>query len=77
MFQIKPGHLGKASIQAKPELIRQIMQTILQGEPSAAISAITGLDLGDNIGIMYHTRLREALITVIVEVAKTKLSFKA
>ena len=70
--QIKPGHLGKASIQAKPELIRQIMQTILQGEPSAAISAITGLDLGDNIGIMYHTRLREALITVIVEVAKTK-----
>jgi len=70
--QITLGHLGKASVRAKPELIRQVLQTILQGEPSAAIVAITGLDLGDNIGIMYHIRLREALITVIVEVAKTK-----
>jgi len=75
--QITPGHLGKASIKSKPELIKQIVQAIQQDEPTAAITAITGLDLGDNIGIMYHTRLRHNLVTLIVEVPKTKPSIES
>jgi len=54
-----------------------MVQTILQDEPTAAITAITGLDLGDNIGIMYHIRLRHNLVTLIVEVEKTRPTIRS
>jgi len=70
--QVKMGHLGKGSIQTGPETIRQVLQRIMQDDPGTCISAITGLDLGDKIGVLYHIRLRQALVTIITEVLKSK-----
>ena len=69
---IQLGKLGKAAIKTKLEFIKKTIKAILQEEPTAAISAITGLDLGEDIGIMYHMRLRQVLITIVTEVPKKK-----
>ena len=69
--QIKPAHLGKASILTATESVRDIVRIMLETDPGAGISAITGLDLGEKIGIMYHFRVYQQLITLVTDVSKS------
>ena len=69
--QIKLAHLGIASIQVAAESVRDIVEIMLETDPNLGISAITGLDLGENIGVMYHFRLNQKLATLISEVPKS------
>ena len=42
----------------------------MDADEKAALTAITGLDLGANLGVLYHIRLSNGFVTVRVEVPK-------
>jgi Ni,Fe-hydrogenase III large subunit len=62
--------LGKATIQTEPTLNRNIIKSLLETDDEACIIALTGLDLGENIGLMYHIRTKGLVVTVRTEVPK-------
>jgi len=68
--QIQPAHLGKASIQVKADSNRDVLKILLETDKSAGISAITGIDLGEKIGLLYHMRTNGAIVTVSTAVPK-------
>jgi formate hydrogenlyase subunit 5 len=69
-LQIQPAHLGKASIQVKADSTRDALKILLETDKSAGIIALTGLDLGEKIGLMYHIRTNGAIVTIRTEVPK-------
>ena len=46
------------------------MAILLETDKTAGISAITGLDMGEKIGLMYHMRTNGAIVTIRTEVPK-------
>jgi formate hydrogenlyase subunit 5 len=68
--QIKPAHLGIASVQTDAGSVRNVIKIMLEADPGAGVSAITGLDLGEKIGLMYHMRTKHSLLTVLTDVPK-------
>ena len=68
--QIQPAHLGKASIQIPAGSNRDVVKVLLETDKNAGISAITGLDLGEKIGLMYHIRTNGVIVTISTELPK-------
>jgi Ni,Fe-hydrogenase III large subunit/Ni,Fe-hydrogenase III component G len=68
--QVQPDKLGTATIQANAGTHRNVLQTLLEADEKTAVSAITGIDLGANIGVFYHIRTSKGLITIQAEVPK-------
>jgi len=68
--QIQLGQLGKAAIVTKNGLHRDVLQAMVDADEKTAVVAITGLDLGANLGILYHIRTSNAFITIRAEVPK-------
>ena len=69
--QIQLAHLGKASIQFKADYNREVLKILLETNKNAGIVALTGLDLGENIGLMYHVRTDDGtIVTLKTEVPK-------
>jgi Ni,Fe-hydrogenase III large subunit/Ni,Fe-hydrogenase III component G len=69
-LQIQPAHLGKASIQVKADSNKNVLKNLLETDKSAGIAALTGLDMGEKIGLMYHIRTNGAIVTIRTEVPK-------
>jgi Ni,Fe-hydrogenase III large subunit/Ni,Fe-hydrogenase III component G len=69
-LQIQPAHLGKASIQVEANSNRDVLKILLETDKSAGIAALTGLDMGEKIGLMYHIRTNGAIVTIRTEVPK-------
>jgi Ni,Fe-hydrogenase III large subunit len=67
---LSPGQLGKVTIQIEPILNRRAVGLISEVDNAAGIIAITGLDLGEKIGLMYHIRTKGAIVTLKTEVPK-------
>jgi formate hydrogenlyase subunit 5 len=68
--QIQLGQLGKAAIVTNNGLHRDVLKAMVEADEKTAISAITGLDLGANIGVYYHVRTSNAFLTIKAEVPK-------
>ena len=68
--QIHLGQLGTAAINTSNGLHRDVLKAMVEADEKTAISAITGLDLGANLGILYHIRTSNAFITIRAEVPK-------
>ena len=68
--RILPDHLGKATIQVESQLNRKVVKTLMETDKDAGILAISGLDLGKKIGLMYHIRTNGAIFTIRTEVPK-------
>jgi formate hydrogenlyase subunit 5 len=68
--QIQSTHLGKASIQIPAGSNRNVVKVLLETDKNAGISAITGLDLGEKIGLMYHVRTNGVIVTISTELPK-------
>jgi Ni,Fe-hydrogenase III large subunit/NADH:ubiquinone oxidoreductase subunit C len=68
--QIQLGQLGTATINTSNGLHKDVLQAMIEADEKTAITAITGLDLGANIGILYHIRTSKAFITIRTEVPK-------
>jgi formate hydrogenlyase subunit 5 len=69
-IQIQMGQLGKAAIITSNGSHRDVIKAMVDADEKTAISAITGLDLGQNLGILYHFRTSNAFITLRAEVPK-------
>ena len=69
-LQIQPAHLGKATIQINADSNRDVVKILLETDNGAGVSAITGLDMGEKIGLMYHIRTNGAIVTIRTEVPK-------
>ena len=68
--RILPDYLGKATIQVEAQLNRNVVKTLMEADNDAGIAAISGLDLGGKIGLMYHIRTNGAIVTIRTEVPK-------
>ncbi len=70
-MQIQPDQLGLAAIQAEPNQLREIIETILAADPKIQLVTITGLDLGENLGAYYHMRPTQGYLTIKIQVPKS------
>ncbi len=68
--EIIPGQMGIASIKTREDSYRDVFKTLVETDEKTAVSAITGIDLGANIGVFYHVRTSKALMTIQAEVTK-------
>lgn len=68
--QIQPGHLSTGSIIANNGLHREVLKAMIEADEKTGIIAITGLDLGEKLGVYYHFRTSNALVTIKAEVPK-------
>ena len=68
--QILPGQLGTATVKVAPGDHRDVFRALVDADEYTAISAISGLDLGANLGVYYHVRTSNAFLTIEVEVPK-------
>jgi Ni,Fe-hydrogenase III large subunit/Ni,Fe-hydrogenase III component G len=68
--EIQPGHLSTGSIIVNNGLHRDVLQAMIDADEKSGITAITGLDLGGNIGVYYHVRTSNAFVTIKAEVPK-------
>jgi formate hydrogenlyase subunit 5 len=68
--QIQVGQLGAATINASNGLHRDVLKALLEADEKTGITAITGLDLGANIDVLYHTHTSNAFLTIRAEVPK-------
>ncbi len=62
--------LGKASVQVRADYNRAALAVLLENDKCAGIIALTGLDLGEKVGLMYHIRTNGAIFTIRTEVPK-------
>jgi formate hydrogenlyase subunit 5 len=69
--QIYPGQLGTAAVVANNGLHRDVVSAMLAADQKTGITAITGMDLGINLGVYYHMHTSNAFITIKAEVPKT------
>ena len=68
--QIQLGQLGTAAINVNNGLHRDVLKTMLEADEKTGITAITGVDLGANLGILYHVHASNAFVTIRAEVPK-------
>ena len=68
--QIQLGQLGTAAINANNGLHRDVLKAMLDADEKTGITAITGVDLGANLGVLYHTHASNAFVTIRAEVPK-------
>ncbi|MGC8998397.1 MAG: NADH-quinone oxidoreductase subunit C [Candidatus Bathyarchaeia archaeon] len=60
----------KVCVQVKIGAHRDALKLLLKQDENAGISAITGVDLGKTIELMYHVRMRNTIITIGVDLPK-------
>lgn len=74
--QIQKGHLSTGTIIANNGLHRDVLQAMFDADEKTAITAITGIDLGANLGVYYHFRTSNAFVTIKAEVPKESPNIK-
>ncbi len=70
--QIQLGQLGTAAVITSNGLHRDVLKAMLEADEKTGITAITGLDLGANLGLIYHTHTACGFFGIRAEVPKEK-----
>jgi Ni,Fe-hydrogenase III large subunit/NADH:ubiquinone oxidoreductase subunit C len=70
MLQTPATQLGEVAVQVNPGIHRAALKILLEKDETAGISAITGVDLGETIEIMYHIRTHGIILTIRTQVPK-------
>jgi NADH-quinone oxidoreductase subunit D len=68
--QIQPGLLGTATIHTSNGLHRDVIKAMIEADEKTGITAITGLDLGANLGLIYHIHTAKGFFGIKAEVPK-------
>ncbi len=68
--QVIPGQLGTAAIKTSGNGHREVLEVLEKADEYTAVSAITGIDLGANVGVFYHVRTSNSFLTIETEVPK-------
>jgi Ni,Fe-hydrogenase III large subunit/Ni,Fe-hydrogenase III component G len=61
---------GKISVRVNAGVHRDALKILLDKDESTGISAITGVDLGESIEVMYHVRVHGIIATIRTQVPK-------
>ncbi|MGB8779158.1 MAG: NADH-quinone oxidoreductase subunit C [Candidatus Bathyarchaeia archaeon] len=77
MLQTLPIQLEKISVRVNPGVHRDALKILLDGDETAGISAITGVDLGETIEILYHIRTHGTIVTIRTQVRKEDARIKS
>jgi formate hydrogenlyase subunit 5 len=76
-FQIRTQQLGKVFVQVDAVVHKDALRILLEEDENAGLSAITGIDLGKAIELMYHIRTHGTIITIRTEVPKEDARIKS
>ena len=68
--QIQLDQLGKAAIVTKNGLHRDALKAMVEADEKTAVTAITGIDLKANLGVLFHIRTSDAFITIRAQIPK-------
>lgn len=68
--QIQTSQLGKVFIRVNAGVHKDVLRVLLDNDESVGISAITGVDLGEAIELMYHIRAYGTIVTIVTSVPK-------
>ncbi len=68
--QIQPNLLGTATICTSNGLHRDVLKAMVEADGKTGITAITGLDLGANLGLIYHIHTAKGFFGIKAEVPK-------
>jgi Ni,Fe-hydrogenase III large subunit/Ni,Fe-hydrogenase III component G len=77
ILQIQTPQLGKVFVRVDAGVLRDALRVLFEENESAGVSAITGVDLGKSIELMYHVRTHGTIITVKTEVPKENARIKS
>jgi NADH-quinone oxidoreductase subunit D len=69
-IKVQNGILGRALLTTNSKSHRDVVNAMIAADDQTSIVAITGLDLGVNLGVYYHFRNQSGYYTVNVEVPK-------
>ena len=69
--QVQPGLLGTAAINTNG-LHREVLKAMVEADAKTGITAITGLDLGANLGVIFHVHTEKGFFGLRAEVPKEK-----
>ena len=70
LLQFQPGQLGICKIQITPQAQRETVTLLLENVKDTTLAAITGIDAGANIRLLYHLRTDNSIVTIETEVPK-------
>ena len=73
---IQLGQLGKAAVTVNSNLVHSVVKALAEADSRLAIIAITGVDLGSTIGVLYHMRTSMGTLTIRTEVYKNNPKIK-
>ncbi|HVP16247.1 MAG TPA: NADH-quinone oxidoreductase subunit C [candidate division Zixibacteria bacterium] len=68
VLQTSPLQPEKLSVRVNLGIHREALKILLDRDETAGISAITGVDLGENIEVMYHVRTHGTIVTIRTQV---------
>ncbi len=77
ILQIQTLQFGKVFIRVNAGVHRDVLGILLEKDENAGISAITGVDLGKVIELMYHIRIYGTIITIRTEIPKEDAKIKS
>ena len=70
IMQDQSPRLGKISVRVDSGFHRGALTSLLEKDETTGVSAITGVDLGQTIELMYHFRIKGIIVTVRTQVPK-------
>ena len=77
ILKIETPQPGKIFVRVNAGVHRDALKILLDEDESTGISAITGVDLGETIELMYHVRTHGATVTIRTEVPKGEARIKS
>ncbi len=75
-IKIERGLLGDAAITANNGLHYDVLKAMIEADEKAGTTSITGLDLGEKLGVYYHIHTSKPFITIKAEVPKANPTIK-
>jgi formate hydrogenlyase subunit 5 len=69
-FQTQTPQPGRLFILLEAGICKEALKILLENDGNAGISAITGVDVGEAIEVMYHVRTHGTIVTIKTEVPK-------
>ena len=75
-IEVQRNMLGAATITANNGLHYDVMKALLEADEKTGVTSITGLDLGENLGVYYHIHTSKLFITIKAEVPKGNPTIK-
>jgi len=77
ILQIQTPQPGEVFVRVNTGVHRDALRILLDKDESAGISAITGVDLGEAIELMYHVRTHGTIVTIRTEVPREDARIKS